>query len=198
MEENCRECELEATNIQFRPYGTAQNLPVIGKAKMKLKVGNGAEIETDCYINNDDKEESLLGESDTIRLGIIEINTQGAEEEVQINRVRQNKKQELEQDGQQLSKANQQRIDKAMDKVAEDHKEVFQGIGRYKGEPLKIQVKDGARPVIQPPRRIPLHLKQPLKDHLAELVEQGVVEGPLAEEEEGTWVSNMVLTGNRA
>ena len=77
MEENCRECELEATNIQFRPYGTAQNLPVIGKAKMKLKVGNGAEIETDCYINNDDKEESLLGESDTIRLGIIEINTQG-------------------------------------------------------------------------------------------------------------------------
>ena len=37
-----RECELEATNIQFRPYGTAQNLPVIGKAKMKLKVGNGA------------------------------------------------------------------------------------------------------------------------------------------------------------
>ena len=144
MEENCRECELEATNIQFRPYGTAQNLPVIGKAKMKLKVGNGAEIETDCYINNDDKEESLLGESDTIRLGIIEINTQGAEEEVQINRVRQNKKQELEQDGQQLSKADQQRIDKAMDKVAEDHKEVFQGIGRYKGEPLKIQVEDGA------------------------------------------------------
>ena len=58
---------------------------MIGKAKMKLKVGNGAGIETYCYMNNDDKEESLLGESDAIILGIVEINTQEAEEEVQIN-----------------------------------------------------------------------------------------------------------------
>ena len=50
---------------------------------------NGAEIETYCYINDDDKEESLLGESDAMRLGIID---QGAEEEIQINRVRQNRK----------------------------------------------------------------------------------------------------------
>ena len=54
-----------------------------------------------------------------------------------------------------------------------------------------------AKPVIQPARRIPLHLRQPLKDHLTELVEQGVVEGPLEEEEKGTWVSNLVLTAKK-
>ena len=192
-----KECELEATSIRFRPYGTAHNLPIIGKAKMKLKAVNGAEIETYCYINDDAKEESLLGESDAMRLGIIEINAQGAEEEIQINRVRQNRKREMEQDGKQLTLADQKRVDEVMNKIAEDNKEVFQGIGRYRGKPIKIQVKEGVRPVIQPARRIPLHLRQPLKDHLEELVEQGVVEGPLAEEEEGTWVSNLVLTGKK-
>ena len=85
-------------------------------------------------------------------------------------------------------------IEDKMNWVAEEFKPLFQGIGWYKGSPIQIQVKPGARPVIQPPRRIPLHYREPLEDHLAELLEQDVIEGPLQEEERGTWISNLVIT----
>ena len=51
--------------------------------------------------------------------------------------------------------------------------------------------------MVQPPRRIPLHYVEPLKDHLKELLEQDVIEGPLAEEEEGRWISNLVITDKK-
>ena len=40
-------------------------------------------------------------------------------------------------------------------------KEVFEGIGKYKGPPVEIQVEEGIRPVVQPCRRITLrsHLR---------------------------------------
>ena len=43
------------------------------------------------------------------------------------------------------------------------------------------------QPVVQAPRRIPLHYQQPLEEHIQELLEAGVIE-------EGTWVSNLVIT----
>ena len=79
-----------------------------------------------------------------------------------INMLRENRKQELQQVEKQLTQKDQQVIDKAMNKIAED----------LKGNPIKIQVKDVVKPVIQSARWIP-HLKQPPK------VEQEVVEGLL-------------------
>ena len=71
------------------------------------------------------------------------------------------------------------------------------GIGKYKGPPVKIQMAEDIKPVIQPPRRIPLHYIQPLKDSLKEMVEQEVIKGPLQEEEEGSWISNLVITDKK-
>ena len=51
--------------------------------------------------------------------------------------------------------------------------------------------------MIQGRRTIPLHYIQPLEDHLKELLEEDVIEGPLVEEEEGTWISNLVVTDKR-
>ena len=62
---------------------------------------------------------------------------------------------------------------------------------------FKIQVREDIQPVIQPRRRIPLHYVKPLEDHLAELLDEDVIEGPLVEEEEGTWISNLVITDKK-
>ena len=75
-----------------------------------------------------------------------------------------------------------------MNKLAKEYEDIFQGIGKYRGEPVKIQLTANVSPIIQPPRRIPLHYVQPLKDHLAEMIKEDVIEGPLAEEEEGSWI----------
>ena len=84
-----------------------------------------------------------------------------------------------------------------MNELVEEFEDIFQGIGKYKGEPVKIQMTDNVLPIIQPPRRILLHYIQPLKEHLAEMIEQDVIEGPLSEEEEGSWISNLVITDKK-
>ena len=77
----------------------------------------------------------------------------------EVWQVRQNRKPELE-----ATKGTEETPDikDKMNWVAEKFKPLFQGIGRYKGPPVQIQVKPGARPVIQPLRRIPLHYREPL------------------------------------
>ena len=49
-------------------------------------------------------------------------------------------------------------IDKRMQDIIKDFPSVFTDTTeRFRGEPIKIQVKSNAVPVIQAPRRIPLH-----------------------------------------
>ena len=63
------------------------------------------------------------------------------------------------------------------EEVRTKYAEVFQGLGEL-GEPLhlEVHVDEMITPVQIPPRRIPEALKVPLKDHLAELEQQGVIE----------------------
>ena len=188
--------ELKETRLKFRPYGTNQYLPIIGRAAVRLKAKAGAVIDTEVYVNEDRSEDSLLGEKDAERLGIVTVRPEGAAREVEIRRIKQNCKAGLEKEDQTVMR-DQKLVDEEMDRVAKEYKEVFEGIGKYKGPPVEIQVEEGVRPVVQPPRRIPLHYQEPLKEHIQELLEAGVIEGPLQHEEEGTWVSNLVITGKK-
>ena len=79
----------------------------------------------------------------------------------------------------------------------EEFKSSFSGIGKYEGPEVTIQIRDNVPPVKQPARRIPLHYVKPLEDHMKELIAEDVVEGPLEEEEEEIWISNLVLTAKK-
>ena len=46
--------------------------------------------------------------------------------------------------------------DKKMNKLVEEFEDIFKGIGKYGGEPVKNQLTDDVSPIIQPPRQIPL------------------------------------------
>ena len=191
------------TKIRFRPYGTSEQLPIRGRAKVQLRAKAGATIVTYVYIN-DDNETSLLGKRDAQRLGIVKINLKGEEEEVQLEgepeadecrRVKLTKKSSLVKE---RTKVDQAKVDERMNTILEEYSDIMSGgIGKYKGDPVKIQMEEGVTPVIQPPRRVPLHYVQPLKDHLEELKEEDVIEGPLQEEEEGSWIANLVITDKR-
>ena len=76
------QCKLVKTSKLFRPYGTAYHLPIKGKAHVQLRAENGATIETWVYVLREEKEQSLLGENDGVRLGIVTIDLKGACEEV--------------------------------------------------------------------------------------------------------------------
>ena len=67
--------------------------------------------------------------------------------------------------------------------------DVFQGLGEL-GEPLHLEVDEMITPVQIPPRRIPEAIKVSLKDHLAELEQQGVIEKVT---QATVWVSAIVV-----
>ena len=69
----CDEAVMVKTKIRFRPYGTSEQLPIRGRAKVQLRAKAGATIVTYVYINDDDTETSLLGKRDAQRLGIVKI-----------------------------------------------------------------------------------------------------------------------------
>ena len=196
-------CLLGKTKIKFRPYGTDVHLPVRGRAKVRLRAEAGAIITTFVYINDDANESSLLGKRDAQRLGIVKIDLRGEKAEVKLQgeaeadpcrRLRQIKRNEL---AEERTKVNQDKVDDVMNKIVNEHKDVFGGIGQYKGDPVQIQMAEDIKPVIQAPRRIPLHYMEPLKQHLEEMVLNDVIEGPLKEEEKGSWISNLVITDKK-
>ena len=155
------------TKIKFRPWGTDQKLPVRGRAKVQLRAQAGATITTYIYINDDDRDDSLLGKSDAIRLGIVKLNLEGDSEEVVVNRVKTSrKKADNTEDRERVIE------DEDMKQIVKEFSDIFGGVGRYKGDPVKIHVDENAEPVIQPPRRIPIHYKQALEDHLDELLQE--------------------------
>ena len=73
------------TSKRFRPYGTSYHLPIKGKSEVRLTCENGASITTWVYVNDDPKEQSLLGEADARRLGIVHLNPKGSEKEISLD-----------------------------------------------------------------------------------------------------------------
>ena len=74
--------------------------------------------------------------------------------------------------------------------IMEEFKDVFSGLGTLKDVKHTIQLKENARPVIQPPRRVPVAIRQPLKDELDRMVHLDVIEkvnGPT------DWVNSLVI-----
>ena len=55
------------------------------------------------------------------------------------------------------------------------YKHLFQGIGRFKCDPVQIKLACNAVPVQKPPQRVPLALKDQFKQELDNMVSQGIL-----------------------
>ena len=187
-------CKFVKTSKRFRPYGTAYHLPIKGKAQVKLTAERGATIDTWVYIVDDRREQSLLGEGDAIRLGIVKLDLKGAKDQI-IKKVEYSRKISINPGEVVSGGETQTEIDSNMKKIIEKFPEVFtDSTGKFKGSPIKIQVREDAVPVIQASRRIPLHYMDRLEAELKKMVKEDIIEGPIEMEEPGTFLSNLVIT----
>ena len=73
-------------------------------------------------------------------------------------------------------------IDRDMNAILEQFQELFSGTGVAKIPPIQIYLKEGAQPVAQKQRPVPVHMMQPLRKKLDEILEAGVIEGTLESE----------------
>ena len=148
-------CKFVKTSKRFQPSGTAYHLPIKGKARVTLTAERGAKFDTWMYVVNDKREQSLLGESDAVRLGSVKLDLKGSSEEV-MGRVSYLSKPNPPSKGIVSGNKTQEEIDKKMKALINKFPLVFTDVkGKFQGEPRKIQLKLDVSPVIQPPRRVP-------------------------------------------
>ena len=77
-----------------------------------------------------------------------------------------------------------------MEEVTASYSDVFKGLVCMEGA-LHLEVDKTVAPAIMPPRRVPLTLKNRLKDALTRLEKASVI---IKEEEPTDWVSSLVVT----
>ena len=71
-----------------------------------------------------------------------------------------------------------------------DYPHLTGGMGEYKGKPVHIHVDESVKPVAQPHRRIPFHVRKQVEEKLQQLEDEGIIEraeGPTP------WVSPIVV-----
>ena len=184
---------LKKNCTRFVPYGTNQALPVLGKAKVMLQCEEGMRIYTTVHVVAG-QTENLLGERDAVALGILFIKPRGIKpNQERVGNITTVKKEPTET-GKISGGQTQTEIDQDMSDILDQFKGMFSGIGEIKLPPIEIYMKEGARPVAQKQRPIPIHMMEPLKEKLDEFVREGVLEGPLESEHARGWVHNVVLT----
>ena len=76
------------------------------------------------------------------------------------------------------------------DKVESTYADVFQGLGKFPGEPYKLRLKPDAVPAKHRPRRVPVHLQDAFHEEVERLVKIDVL-GKVTEPTE--WVNSFVI-----
>lgn len=77
------------------------------------------------------------------------------------------------------------------DKLIQDYKDCFEGIGTFKMAPYRTTLDPGAEPVVHPPRAVPVHLREMFKAELYNMEELEVI---ITVDEPADWVNSVVLS----
>ena len=125
------------TRFRFQLYGTDNCLSVRGRAKVQLRAKAGFTIATYMFLNDSDRDSSLLGKEDAVRLGIVTVNLAGSANEIdqegcgvdqRVNRLKMLTLQDLQIET--SSKQNDNTEDK-MKKIVQEYPELFGRVGKY-------------------------------------------------------------------
>ena len=76
--------------------------------------------------------------------------------------------------------------------ILDKYSTVFKGIGKLNNQKVKLHIRDNVKPVIQPQRRIPYHMRKQVSKELQKLVEQDIIEPVM--DQPTPWISPIVCT----
>ena len=168
------ENNVTATNQVLKMYNSSPLKPA-GKCRVQLtNPQNSQKYKVDFVVVEDkDVNTNLLGSRAAQQMNLIQVNHENmlpATNEVHVVQT-------------------PSEVGLSEEELRTKYADVFQGLGEL-GEPLHLEVDEMTAPVQIPPRRIPEALKVPLKEHLAELEQQGVIEKVTQATD---WVSAIVV-----
>ena len=138
--------KLRHTNVKFRPYSTDVTVPLLDSMDVRLTNNRGKTHNTRVYVTKG-QEKSLLGKEDTIALGILKIDGDNPDPATAepVRCITPEYKSDFIKTGVVSGGQTQDAIDKVMEQIVEENKEVFKGMGRAKVAPIHIQLKKDGR-----------------------------------------------------
>ena len=158
---NSVKCVSTKTTKRIYPYGSTQPLSCAGTFTAEVTVGGDQKLENVEFVVIEGEGQPLLGRDTALKLGILKL-------------------------GPVVNSIHTERSDR----VAEKYPECFQGVGKLKDFQLSISIDKEVKPVVQPTRRIPFHLRDKVSAKLKELEDLDIIEkvdGP------SSWVSPVVV-----
>ena len=165
-----KDSKIQKTDLKLTTYSKT-NLKLLGVAKVSLcNPKNKKKYRVEFAVIDEDYT-PLLGSSAAQQMGLITVQQQNILQVAEP--VAQESYQEL-----------------TMEKITTTYQDVFQGLGCMEGT-LRLEVDKSVAPSIMPPRRVPLSLKERLKQELTRLERANVIK---REEEPTDWVSSLVVT----
>ncbi len=127
---------------------------------------------------------SLLGQKTAEKLEILRVGP-AQDSDSDSSSLKYNSVNEISQDKQSTHK-----IDPKIQKVLDNNKEVFEGMGKFKDYKLKLHIDENVTPVQQPIRRLPYHTRKKVSAELERLTKNDCIEkvkGP------STWINPIVV-----
>ena len=152
--------QLTECKTQLFTYGAKQPLKTMGTFQACIKYNNNKLLET-IIVADIDGPGSLLGRSTALQLGVLTLPPDPT-----INK-----------------------ISTFTDKIMSEFPDVFNGVGKLVDFQLPLHIDKTIKPVIQPQRRLPFHLRNKVDSKIKELLALDIIEpapGP------SSWISPLV------
>ena len=165
-----RDSKIEKFDMKLTTYSKA-NLKLLGVAKVSLRNPKNRKKYRVEFAVIDEDYTPLLGSSAAQQMRLITV-----------------QKENILQVSESVAQDNYQELD--MKKITTSYHDVFTGLGCMEGT-LHLEVDKSVLPSIMPPRRVPLTLKDRLKEELTRLERVNVIK---REEEPTDWMSSLVVT----
>ena len=151
-------------------YGNKVPLPLIGKCEIKLVHKNNITI--DDFIVTENGEDILLSYKTANVLGIVEI----------VSRIERNTT-PTDQTAGHIR-------DHSVVKLVKEYSDLFTGLGKLKDYKVKLHIDQTVKPVAQPYRRVPFHVRRDIEAQIKADEENDVIEDPKGPT---PWVSPIVV-----
>ena len=139
--------ELKPTNIKAFAYTATKPVQFVGKFEAVIETRKRVTVAT-FYVTKTTDSGNLISFQTAKELGLISLHLH------------------------KVSSTNDNKLDAILNK----HANVFNGLGKLKGDKIKLNIDKEHTPKAQPQRRIPFHIRADIQRALEELEQQDIIE----------------------
>ena len=165
---------LARTTTKAFPYNTSQPVHFVGKFQALVQTKKRYTVAT-FFVVEDDNSGNLMSAQTAQELGLISLH---------LNKLSAQK-------SSRETTTFPTTKDKDLIKILEQNKEVFNGMGKLKGQKIILNIDETVQPTAEPQRRVPYHIREKVKHAIKALEKDDIIE-KVPQTQATPWISAIV------